>query len=129
MLAWLRALGFEDANSQADAAMQQGQVERRVAFTAPEIRYQGDITQENVSGNFEDRGLFRSGQHEMGLARAEHNTQYQLGNLELGGAESIAAIQSGLAQEMAARRRAQIEQEMALGQSLEVGQARRAAGV
>lgn len=125
MLAWYRALGFEDQTDQANAQSQTEAVQRRVAFTAPEIQYQGDLTQRNVSGNFEDRGLFRSGEHEQRLAEATHNTQYQLGNLELTGAEQIGQIQTTLAQQIAARRRQQIEQEMTLAQQLEMQEAQR----
>lgn len=124
-LAWRRALGFEDQSSEADAARQTAQVQQRVAFQAPEIQYQGGLAAANISGGYEDRGLFRSGEHERGLAEQQHATQYQLGALELGVAEDIGGIQSALAQQIAARRRQQIEQELLLGQQLEYQQAQR----
>lgn len=124
-MAWRRALGFEDQAGEADAARQTAQVQQRVAFQAPEIQYQGGLAARNISGGYEDRGLFRSGEHERGLAEQSHATQYQLGALELGGAEDIGGIQSALAQQIAARRRQQIEQELLLGQQLEYQQAQR----
>lgn len=127
-LAWLRALGFEDETSRADAARDTAQVQQRVAFQAPEIQYQGQLAARNISGGYEDRGLFRSGEHERGLAEQQHATQYQLGALELGGAEDIGGIQSSLAQQIAARRRQMIEQELALGPRLEYEQATRSFG-
>lgn len=123
VLAWRRALGFEDQTDRADAARQQAQVEQRVAFQRPEIEYQGEVAQRNISLGHEDRGIFRSGQHERALAEQARQTQYQVGALELGGAESIGDIQGALAQQLARRRREQIEQEMILGQQLDYDEA------
>lgn len=124
-LAWLRALGFEDQSSEADAALQTQQAQQRADFTAPEIQYQGQLAQRNISGNMEDRGIFRSGEHERALAEQQHSTQYQLGALQLGTAQDIGGIQSRLAQDIAGRRRQMTEKELDLARQQQYDEATR----
>lgn len=111
-LAWLRALGFEDQNDQADAARKTADAQQAVIFQTPEVQFQGAETARHISGNFEDRGLFRSGEHERGLAVNTRGVQHDLAGLQLGLASQVGDIQSSLAQSIAARRRALVESEL-----------------
>lgn len=110
--AWLRALGFEDQTAQADAARRTADAQQAVIFQTPEVQFQGAENARNISGNYEDRGLFRSGEHERSLAVNTHGVQQQLGAMQLGLAQQVGDIQSSLAQSIAERRRMLAEQEI-----------------
>ena len=113
-LAYLRALNFDQATAERIASQRRDQVQRRVAFTVPQIQEQGQQMLEGVMHNQEDRGLLRSGQTEKRLAETRRGTQYQLGNLELAATEDLLGIDTDLVTQVAQLQRAQAERNLDL---------------
>lgn len=109
-LAYLRSLGVTDANDAAGTQTGVDTVQRRTATMLPRIAEQGAISREGISGNYESRGLYRSGQHEVSLARQRAGEGQQVGDLQSGGADQIALLQATLVQQRAARQRQLVEQ-------------------
>jgi hypothetical protein len=109
-LAYLRTLGVEDATDQANTQTSVDAAQRRQAMLAPRIAQSGEYAREGISGGYESRGLFRSGQHEVGLARQRQAEGQQLGDLTSATTDQVTALKAALAAQMAARRRAMAEQ-------------------
>jgi hypothetical protein len=104
-LAYLRALGFEDAAAKDEAALGELKAKAQIGLYEPEIDYQGDIARRDIGLAHEDRGMFRSGQHLTAVAEQEHEQALQHGELALKGADSVAGIQRTLAQQTSANAR------------------------
>lgn len=114
-LAYLRALGFEQAETERRGAADLAQVEQRAAFERPEIGYQAGVERRGMSGGYEDRGLFGSSMHELALADQRRGEQLALGRIDLGAAEQAATIANTMAAELARSNRMAAEQALATG--------------
>ncbi|MFP5376116.1 MAG: hypothetical protein ACLGIO_04945 [Acidimicrobiia bacterium] len=108
-LAFLRELGIADAEAAADTTTGAERVGLELARRLPRIAELGGRDREGISGSFESRGLFRSGQHELTLARQRADEGNEAGDLVAAGADRVADLQADLARRRAAaaRRRAE----------------------
>ena len=108
-LAFVRELGIEDAEAATDVTTQTDAIGRMLAKRLPRITDAGTRQREGISGGFESRGLLRSGQHEIALARQRSDEGTDAADTIDAGAEQVAALQSELARRRAAaaRRRAE----------------------
>lgn len=104
-LAYMRALGFDDAQARDDAQLAETKARAQIDLYRPEIAYQGEIERRNIGEAHEDRGMFRSGQHLRAIAEQEHQQALDTGQLDLEGADSIAGIQRTMAEQIAANAR------------------------
>lgn len=68
-LAFLRALDAGTQTAQAVAQHRAEQADSEYQARLASLRANGEITRENISGNMESRGIYRSGDHEVALAR------------------------------------------------------------
>lgn len=108
-LAFLRELGIEDAEAAADVTTQTDAIGRMLAKRLPRIAEAGARQREQISGSFESRGLYRSGRHEVTLAKQRSDEATETADTFDAGADQVASLQSQLARRRAdaARRRAE----------------------
>lgn len=117
VLTYLRALGFEESAAKATAQQRTDDVQRRVAFTQPQIEEQGIEQRRDIELGAEGRGLLSSGATQRDLALQTRDETNRVGNLQLAGAEQIGGIQSDLLSQVAALQRQQAERNLSLAQS------------
>jgi len=115
MLAYMRALGFEEAEAERQTAGKIEQGQQRYALEKPRVQSQGIENRENIQGSFEGRGLLRSGAYATANARALGDEQYQLGSMQMGLADDIGSLESQLAAAIAAARRQASERVLQIG--------------
>lgn len=115
MLAYMRALGFEEAEAERQTAGKIEQGQQRYAMEKPRVQSQGIENREGVQGSFEGRGLLRSGAYATANARALGDEQYQLASMQTGLAEDSASLESQLAAAIAAARRQASERLLQVG--------------
>lgn len=122
-LTFLRELGIEDAEAAADVTTQTDAIGRALARRLPRVADAGVRRREAISGNFESRGLLRSGQHEVTLARQRADEGAEAGDVVESGVDQVAELQSTLARRRmaAARRRAEGALSFAPDAYLEMG--------
>lgn len=106
--AFLRATGAEEADAQASTQQRIDQLGRDLARQLPLITEQGGRTRQQISGGFESRGLFRSGEHEtkLGLQRADEAREVSM-------LQGVTGDQIGQLQAELARRRSDIQRRRA----------------
>lgn len=105
MMAYLRQLGFDEAEARAYAARQRDRVNRQVAMQVPQVQEQGMEERRNIGLQREQSGLYRSGETERRLARQRADEMGQIGAIEGGAADQIGGVESDLAREVARVRR------------------------
>ena len=123
ILAYMRALGFEEAEAERATAGAKEQVQQQYAMDKPRIQSQGIERREGIAGGFESRGLLKSGAYATADARALGDEQHQLAQGALGMTQTVAGLESSLAAQIAAMRRQQAERLLSVGadQYLELG--------
>lgn len=104
-LAFLREVGIEDALDRSDTQGDIDRLIRRRDRALPEIAEEGGFAREGISGAMEDRGIYRSGEHEVALARQRAREGRTVAGLEAETAESVDDLRSRLERDIAARRR------------------------
>lgn len=104
-LAFMRELGIEDALDRSDAQTGIDRLLRRRDMALPEIAEQGEYAREGISGSHEDRGLYRSGSHEVALARQRAAEGRMAARVEADTAEGVDDMSMDLERRVAARRR------------------------
>ncbi len=109
ILAYMRALGFEEAEAERATAGGKEQAQQQYAMDKPRIQSQGIEQREQVAGGFEGRGLLKSGAYGIANARALGDEQYRLSQAQLGVTQTVSGLESQLAQQIAAMRRQQAE--------------------
>lgn len=112
-LAFLRALGVEDSEDAASTQTGVDRINRTLAARLPEVTEAGDYAREGISGSFESRGLFRSGSHEVALARQRAAEGRTISDLESTTADSTADLTTALARRRAERERRKAEATLA----------------
>lgn len=115
MLAYMRALGFEEADAERQTANKIEQGQQRYALEKPQVQQQGQVEREGIQGSFENRGLLRSGAYATANARSLGNEQYRLGAMQMGLADDSASLESQLAAAIAAARRQASERLLSIG--------------
>jgi hypothetical protein len=115
MLAYMRALGFEEADAERQTASKIEQGQQRYAMEKPRVQSQGIENRENIQGSFENRGLLRSGAYATANARALGDEQYQLGSMQTGLADDTSSLEGQLAAAIAAARRQASERLLQIG--------------
>lgn len=117
-LAFMRALGAEQADVQSAGDLGVSNLQRELARRIPEIIMQGEEARRNISGGMESRGLFRSGEHELGLGRQRVAESTAIGNLQGTEADQESALRLQLAQRLASIQQQRSENTLnAAGQS------------
>lgn len=114
MLAYMRALGFEEAEAERATAGAKEQAQQQYAMDKPRIQSEGIERREGIAGGYESRGLLRSGDYAKANARALGDEQYQLTQGALGVTQTVAGLESSLAAQIAAMRRQQAERLLAV---------------
>ncbi len=109
-LAFLREAGIGDAEAATDATTRTEAIGAELARRLPRIAEGGVREREQISGGFESRGLLRSGQHELSLARQRGDEGTAVGDTMGAGVDQIAELQAALA-----RRRAEAQRRAAEG--------------
>lgn len=105
MMAYLRQLGFDEAEQRAYAARQRDRINRQVALGVPERQEQGMEQRRNIALNREASGLLRSGETERRIAHQRAGELSDIGRIEGGAADQLAGVESDLAREVARVRR------------------------
>lgn len=107
-LAFLRSIGAEESDVRSLAADRTSLIQRELQRQLPQITMQGDETRRGITGNFLDRGLFRSGGHADALGRQRAAEGTAIGALEGTAADQVTSLQSDLLRRLAElqRRRA-----------------------
>lgn len=116
-----RAMGFDEGTASADADLATARNDVMLDLARPEIAFQGEEARRQISGGFEDRGMWGSGARLRELAVQRRNQGAQLGQLEVQGANSLADIQRTMAQQIAAGRRNFGDRSMAAGADVYLG--------
>lgn len=98
---WLGTLGFTTANATRQAADARTRVTNQADFAREGMGIDRDRTVEAIGGNFENRGMTRSGEHLRRRAEALRDSSRAFGALEMDTANRYADIESGLAQQVA----------------------------
>lgn len=98
---WLGTLGFLDseANRQADDA--RTRVTNQADYAREGAEIDRDRTAEAIGGNFENRGLTRSGEHLRRQAESLRDSNRRFGAIELDTSNRYADIENQLARELA----------------------------
>lgn len=117
MLTYLRALGFEESAARATAQQRTDDVQRRVAFTQPQIEEQGIEQRRDIDLGAEGRGLLSSGETQRDLALQARDETNRIGQLNLTGAEQVGGIQADLLGQIAALQRQQAERNLSIAQA------------
>lgn len=102
--AFMRALGFEKNDLNQSAEDRIFAIKNEVARRLGDIGRMSELSREGISGNFEARGLLRSGSHEQTLARQRTEEAAQRSSIE-----GIAGDQERLIRGELARRLAEID--------------------
>lgn len=123
MMAYMRALGFEEADAQREVAGRTEQAQQKYAAAKPQVQQEGIQERESIAGGFENRGLLKSGAYATANARALAGEQFRLGSMQMGLADESASLESQLAAQIAAARRQAAERLLSIGgaQYLEEG--------
>ena len=100
--AYLRSLGFDQDLAQKDAARQRLMASGQVAITRPEVLAQGEDQRDQISGSWEDRGMWGSSGRLRALGDQRRDETYQLALLDKGLADTTSNIDMSLARELAA---------------------------
>lgn len=95
-LAYMRALGFDDAQAKADADLAAQKAQAQYNVQQPELEHRGEVERQGIGEGWEDRGLFRSSGSIRDIADQRHDQAYQQGLLDLGLATNISDLQQKL---------------------------------
>lgn len=114
-LAFLRALGLEESFDEDDAAYEVDNLRADLNRQLPRIAEQGIRVRKGISSNYGGRGLYRSGGHEMTLARQRADEAQDVGDLQYGAARSEADMLRDLARRRIRRQTGAAEQALSTG--------------
>jgi len=117
-LAFLRALGVEDAEDAADTQARTDALGRQLSMRLPEVAEAGEDSRSAISGSFESRGLFASGGREVALARQRADEGRTVAGLESTVADQSAQYARELARRRAERARRTAEAGLLAGANL-----------
>lgn len=98
---WLGTLGFLDSEANRQATDARTRTTNQADYAREGAEIDRDRTLEGISGNFENRGLTRSGEHLRRLAEGERDANRRFGAIELGVADRYADIENQLARDLA----------------------------
>lgn len=104
-LAFLRSIGIEKAELNQSAEDRIGVINREITRRLSDILRGGEYAREGISGNYESRGVYRSGKHEQSLARQRADEGAQAASLQGAGADQVFLIRQELARRLAAAER------------------------
>lgn len=94
---YMAQMGLTDQLDVADTRMQQDATRRRLTEGITDLQDAGNLAREQISNNYESRGAFRSGGHELALARQRAEQGKQAGRLTSAAGDDIAALELALA--------------------------------
>lgn len=100
-LAFLRALGIEKADLNQSAEDRIAVINREIARRLPDILQAGIYSREGIDNNFESRGVYRSGAHEVALGRERADEARQTSALQGAAADQVFLIRQELARRQA----------------------------
>ena len=99
--AYINALDLEAAQRQAMTQQRRAYLEADRDTMLGETARDAEQSRTNVSGNYEDRGLFLSGAHEGDLARNRQNELSRVGRIQTEAGRGISDLEAALAQALA----------------------------
>lgn len=99
--AYLRQLGFSEAQARANATAAQQMTARRAMTEVPRIRDLGVEQRRGIAGGFENRGLLRSGAHERAQAVQRREEERSVYDQALSAADQIGGSEQSLAWQIA----------------------------
>lgn len=109
-LAYLRSLGISDALDEAQGVDQQNRIRQGLSNSLYDIGQAGTLQREGISGTAESRGIYRSGEHELALARQRADQARNESKAREGATRSVADLLTQIARNKAARARGGAEQ-------------------
>lgn len=115
ILAFLRAAGYAGEAATADVARRRNDIENALGLSIADLDARGEQARRGISGNFESRGVFKSGAHLRDQAEQEATQGRQAGALEQQAASQIGNLTSSLTQQIAQNQ--QRAQELAVTQN------------
>jgi hypothetical protein len=122
-LAFLRAQGVEESELRSAIATRLGNIQRELARQLPRIGEQEQEAIQRVADAYENRGLYRSGARLVDQARMQREYGYRRSDLERAAMDEQTALAQQLAQQVAAMRRRQAEEDLATRSRLAIGYA------
>lgn len=117
VLAYMRALGFEEADAQREVAGRKEQAQQKYAMAKPQVQQEGIAERESIQGGFESRGMLKSGAYATANARQLSGEQFRLGSMQMGLTDEVSSLESQLAAQIAAARRQAAERLLSVGAS------------
>lgn len=114
-LAYKRALGFEQSESERRTSVAVDEQRRQRDFQIPVFREEGKIGQRDIATARVNSGLYESSYTQNLLAEQERRINTQIAGLELDTTTSIAGIQSQAAVDVARMQREAAERALQLG--------------
>lgn len=109
-LAYQRALGVEDATDETATNSQADTLRRAVGDQLAQLTTNGDRARQSIDGNFEARGVYRSGAHEQRLGEQRQDEGTQASAIQSQLASQVGDLTQQLAQRKAARQRTLADQ-------------------
>lgn len=100
-LAFLRALGAEESDLRGVTEDRVSMIQRELDRQLPQLLTQGEEARRGISGNFETRGLYRSGEHEDALGRQRAAEGQGISALQGSAADQIGATENDLLRRLA----------------------------
>lgn len=117
-LAYQRALGVEDAQDREATTSRAEALRRAQGDGLANLSIAGDRSRREISGNYEARGVLRSGAHETRLGEQRMDEGRQASQLQSATATQVSDLEQQLAQRRVARQRGAAEQGLNTANSL-----------
>lgn len=111
-LAFLRAQGIEESDAMGEIDRRVSSLTRGLTRRMPVYADRAERSQEGVTSDFEDRGLYRSGARLVAQQRAANDVERDRLEDIAGTQDGVADAYAGGARTVAALRRQQTEQEL-----------------
>jgi hypothetical protein len=115
-LTFLRSMGFTEAQAYQQASGAIDRAKRQVTMGVADVNTEGAEERRNISGNYEARGIFRSGERLADLARQRAAQTQKVGQLQTTGQDTIGGIRSTLSGQLSDLVRQRADQQLALQQ-------------
>ncbi len=120
ILAFLRASGMSQETAAADVARRRTAIEQALGTSIKDLEDQGEVSRENISGNAESNGVFRSGQLSTDLQRQRASQLRRQGALTDQAGYQIGNLTSSLQQQIAENQQKAAELGLAGSQNADI---------
>lgn len=117
MLAFIRSSGLANDVASADVARRTDNYNRALGIATDDINAQGERSRRGIAGNYESRGVYRSGAQLRAQSEQEADQARRLGAARLSTADAIGGLQSQLLQTIANNQQRAAELGLTTGQN------------